>query len=237
MSFNPNNTNSINLGNYEEFFILYMDKELSPGQVLQVDAFLLEHPDLRVELDMIMGTQLSAPEFSFNKETLMADQMKLTTLDETLYLYIDNELTAEQRKEMDQHLAASPSLQLQHSLLKKTQLNPAEVIPFPEKKSLYRHTEKVIAFGLWMRIAAAVVVIAALGVLYFMNGNGTGTVKPESVAIAPKLQTPSENTITNNKEQKGPEQEVIIPAETVASNPSKVTTVPTNTKKGTQGNQ
>ena len=60
--------NTIHLGNYEEFFILYMDNELNEEQVKMVDEFLAAHPDLKAEFEILMSTKLPMEEFSFDKK-------------------------------------------------------------------------------------------------------------------------------------------------------------------------
>src|SRR4029078_7738313 len=93
MSSNYNdNNNQIHLGNYEEFFILYMDNELSPGQKNMVDEFLVSHPDLRGEFEALMSVKLQTEEFTINKQELYSDSMLSTSINEELLLYIDNEL-------------------------------------------------------------------------------------------------------------------------------------------------
>jgi hypothetical protein len=183
------NANDINLGNYEEFFILYMDNELTDDQRKMVDVFLLAHPDLQAELEMLMSTRLPAEEFSFNKEVLLSGSMKLNAVDEDVLLYIDGELTAEKKKIVELELASNPSYQLQHQHLLQTKLDASEVMAYPNKKELYRRTERVVAFKPWMRIAAAVIIIAAMGVFYF-TGNNTTPVVPHVAEIKP---APSHN--------------------------------------------
>ena len=87
MSSNHNDNNqTIHLGNYEEFFILYMDNELTDDQMKMVDSFLAAHPDLQSEFDLLLSTRLPMEEFSFDKESLMADRMKLDAVEEELLL-------------------------------------------------------------------------------------------------------------------------------------------------------
>ena len=178
MSFN---TNDINLGNYEEFFILYMDNELTDDQRKMVDVFLLAHPDLQAELEMLMSTRLPAEEFSFNKAVLWAGTMKLNAVDEDVLFYIDDELTAEKKKIVELELASNPSYQLQHQHLLQTKLDASEVMAYPNKKELYRSTQRVVAFKPWMRTAAAVLAIAAMGVFYFAGNNTAPVVPPVAI--------------------------------------------------------
>ena len=187
MSFNPNDSTAIHLGNYEEYFILYMDNELNEDQKEMVEAFLLAHPDLQAELDMLMSTRLPVETISFNKEALLADSMKLNSIEEELLLYLDNELPEEKKKITELEIQANPSYRQQYQLLLPTRLDASETITYPYKKELYRRTERVVAFKLWMRIAAAAVVVAAMGVLYFA-GRHSSTVSPDAMAIKQPVQ-------------------------------------------------
>jgi hypothetical protein len=169
MSFETNDMNTIYLGNYEEFFILYMDNELNEEQRKMVDEFLLAHPDLQAELDVLMSTRLPLEEFSVDKKDLMAESMKQNLIDEELLLYIDNELPADKNKTLELELTSNKSCQLQHHWLLQTKLDPSEKISYPNKKELYHKTGKGISIKVWMRVAAAIVVIALGGVVYFKN--------------------------------------------------------------------
>lgn len=174
----------IHLGNYEEYFILYLDNELTDAEMQQVDAFLLVNPDLQAEFEILASTKLPAEDFSFNKEDLFAENMRVNAIDEDLLLYIDNELPPEKAKILALELDANKDYQLQHSILMKTKLDPSEKIVFPGKESLYRRTERRI-FQPWMRIAAAVVAVAAMGVIY-LNRPGSAVTPPEVAIIENK---------------------------------------------------
>jgi len=218
MSFNSNDINkTINLGNYEEFFILYMDNELTPEQKAMVDAFLLAHPDLQSEFDLIKSLQLQPDTISFNKETLLADQMKVNVVEEDLLLYIDNELPAELSKELEAQIRSDKNIELQHKLLLQTKLDASENIVYPNKQELYRREERTVRLGMWMRVAAAVAVVATLGVFYFNANTNTSSVSiPQTVAnnpvkieevkdkgaIAVPLDEPQKELLANNKEEK-----------------------------------
>ena len=54
----------INRNNYENFFLLYADGELSASEHLAVEEFVAQNEDLRVELEMIQAAVLPLEEIS-----------------------------------------------------------------------------------------------------------------------------------------------------------------------------
>ena len=162
--------NMINRHNYEEYFILYMDNELSNGERCQVEAFVQQHPDLKEELDLLLQYKL-VPDANIifaGKEELMKDNgntpISLSNYDEWMVLYMDNELSAKQKKSVEQFITANLSLKEEFSLLQKTKLQPEKLI-FADKTSLYRRVEKVrpLPFRRW-RVAAAAVFLLGIGI-------------------------------------------------------------------------
>jgi hypothetical protein len=175
MSSNSNHINPIiTLDNYEEYFILYMDNELDQHQVKMVEAFLHAHPHLQIELDMLMETKLPVETISFDKFFLLSSNMPSHVVEEDLLLFMDNELNEldpSRQKVVQLELDSNPEYQENYRQLLLSKLDPSEHVIHPNKKELYRHETKVIGFAVWMRIAAALILIAALSVLYFMSGN------------------------------------------------------------------
>ena len=161
---------NINHHNYEEYFILYMDNELSSDDRRMVEAFVQQHPDLKEELDILLQYKLT-PDTSVTysgKEDLMKvngdDPVTLTNYEEWLVLYMDNELTAGQKITVDKFLASNLSLKEEFALLQRTQLQP-EAIIFANKASLYRTEEKVKPIPVrWWRIAAAAILLLGIGI-------------------------------------------------------------------------
>jgi|GEM_PF-781202 len=166
---NHNIPDNIHLGNYEEFFILYLDGELDRAQMAMVEAFMTANPDLQTEFELLQSLKLPAEEISIDKSFLTSDAMKLNVVDEELLLFIDQELSPSEQKAFQQKLASDADLQAQHRVLMQTKLDPGEKIVYPNKEELYRHTEKrIIAFRPWMRIAAAVLAVV-LATVFFLS--------------------------------------------------------------------
>ena len=61
----------INLKNFEEWLIMYVDDELNPGERVAVEKFADAHPHVQEELSIFLQTKLQPEEIVFpNKETL-----------------------------------------------------------------------------------------------------------------------------------------------------------------------
>src|SRR5687768_1237556 len=84
---------NINRNNYESFFLLYIDNELSVDEVRKVEEFVAENPDLEEEMIMLKKTILNPDEHSFgNKAGLFRTEVSASNLQEQLLMYLDNEL-------------------------------------------------------------------------------------------------------------------------------------------------
>ena len=109
MSSNTNHTNNttITRTNYEEYFVLYMDGELTAEETVAVENFLAANPDLKEEMDILLSTKLPAEDISIDKAFLMSDSMKLNAIDEALLLYVDEELNGEEKKEVEKKISTN----------------------------------------------------------------------------------------------------------------------------------
>lgn len=200
---------NINRHNYEEFFILYMDNELSSEDCRMVEDFVQLHPDLKEELELLMQYKLVPDELVVfeNKEALIKGNaiINAANYEEYLLSYIDDELTASQRAAVEKFVANNPAAAKELMLLQKSKLQP-ETIVFANKKSLYRTEEKVrrLPVGWWR--AAAAVLILALGLTTFLVLN-----KKSASEVGPIVKTPGtkQNTpVVNTVEQ--PSNEVLV---------------------------
>jgi hypothetical protein len=222
----------LNRNNYEEYFILYLDNELAAEDRLQVESFVQENPDLKAELDLLLQSKLLPDtDISFaDKGPLMRFEnpsVSLHNYEEWLISYIDNELTGEERKEVEQFVAADPSIQKEFSVLQQTKLPPEEIV-FPYKESLYRREEKVRVVSIrWRRIAAAAVLLLGISTAAIVLLKKPGKPQIDLTKNQPKEKitpvdtpvNPPENAtqkkqeviVTNDQKQKAPIKEIIGP--------------------------
>ena len=170
--------------NYEECFILYWDNELTSSQKQAVENFVKENPDLEEEFK-ILGQTRFVPDNNIQlqeKEFLTNDSfINITNYEEQLLNYIDDEVTTEQRKEVERFAGQYSAVKQELTLLQKTKLQPEAEVVFPDKSILYRREEKVRVISMtWFRVAVAAVIMLLAGFATFrlVNTSKNGDTPP-----------------------------------------------------------
>jgi len=172
---------NINRYNYEEFFLLYIDNELSAAERRQVEAFVQKNPDLEEELMMLKQSQLK-PDTSFvleDKSSLFkSEKQSMINLEnyETFFLlYVDGELSAPERRSVELFASQHPTQQQELEILLQTRITPETSVVFPNKENLYKRagSERVVAFKVWRIVAVAAMLILAVGVFWLNPGGKT----------------------------------------------------------------
>lgn len=148
---------NINRNNYEEFFLLYVDNELSATERNAVELFVQQNADLQEELNMLQQTVMPADAVVFDKTNLLKEEF--TALQENLLLYVDDELNAADKLNVEKLLKTDSTANKELLLLQQTKLQPDTAIVFADKKSLYRKEGGKVVGLPWRRIAAAAVII------------------------------------------------------------------------------
>ncbi len=191
---------NINRNTYEEYFLMYVDNELSPGERLAVEAFVEENPDLHQELIMLQDAVLQPePEIKFdNKKSLLrsANPVTAENCEEYFILYSDDELSLEDKEYTEQFVYRHPEHQHNFELFQAARLTYDRNIVFPDKEKLFRKEKKggAVLYMQVMRYAVAASVLLVLGV--------TGWLLNDSVAPKPVVvvQNTTEQNSTPNKE-------------------------------------
>ena len=234
MSFNHHDNKPliITLANYEEYLLLYVDDELTAAEKTAVENFAAQHPQVAEELEVLLSTKLTSEDLFFeDKESLLAPNMKVNTVEESLLLLVDDELAGKEKEAIEKRIASVPELQVQYNLLLKTKLDKSEAVIYPYKKELYygRTIQKPMY---WLRVAAVVLLISGATSIALWQNNGS---KVGNVAIT----EPAKNI--KGAEQPStvqPHQTVTdVPADQLAEAPRNIATENTeavyNNKKNT----
>lgn len=167
---------NINRDNYEDFFLLYVDNELSAAERNTVEEFVRQHPDLREELSALQQTIILPVIVPFDKKNALLKEESISALQEKLLLFADQELSEKDSKVITKLIESDVTVSQEWYILQQTKLQPDTDIIFPDKKLLFR-TEKVIEGNFkWWRVAAAVLLLGAFtwtGVKVYKNNFNT----------------------------------------------------------------
>lgn len=174
--------------NYEAYFVMYVDDELTAADRKAVESFILLHPDLEEELVMLQQSVLRADEHIIfeQKETLYKDSVIPTPINEHNYreyfvLYGDDELTNEEKDQVEQFVCEHPKYQSEFELIQQARLVPDNTLTFPDKTYLYRTEEddsRIIAFPWWRFTAAAITLLVIGSLAWYIS------VQPDNAGLA-----------------------------------------------------
>lgn len=169
----------INRQNYETYFLLWLDGELSTQQQNDVEQFIDKNPDLAIELALLQDAKLpidNAIIYS-NKDSLLkieSPALSLSTYEDYFLLYIDNELSKKEKQEVELFVLQHPALQAEFLLLQQTILTK-ETVVFTNKELLYQKVKngKPVVFFNWRRIAIAAALIGFAFSLWMIVPNNS----------------------------------------------------------------
>ena len=202
--------------NYEEYFILYWDNELSEEQKQEVEKFVSETDDLQEEFRLLGETRFRPDDtiqYEYKKFLLGhgGESVNIANYKEQLLSYIDDELTPVQQKQLEEFISIHPAAQKELAQLQKVKLEPEQDIVFPDKSILYRREERTPVIRLtWLRVAvaAAVIIIAGLVTFRLTTGNSNGTTeefatakKSDEIKLKENENSPGSNTIADNNKK------------------------------------
>lgn len=190
---------NINRHNYEEFFLLYVDNELTAGQRKIVDAFVASNPDLRHEFELIQQSTYTTDaklDEGFIQSLLkpVADESSIS--EEQLLLYVDDELNAVGKEAVEKELLSNVSLQKELQWLRRSKATADTSIVFPDKSLLYKQAAPARVFYMSTAVkrwAAAAAVILLLGsAMWLMLDKPNNTVTP--IALTPTVTAPKQQS-------------------------------------------
>jgi hypothetical protein len=200
---------NINRDNYEEYFLLYADNELTDSEKVEVIMFLKQNRYLDEEFRMIHHT-ISKPDVSLeltdksflfrNNETSIINEKNY---EKVFVLYHDKELTDKQRLETEAFLSVHPQLQNDFELIGLARLTPEAEILFPDKKLLYKKEKpgKVVPIFFWRMLAAAVFIGFGLWItqLYFQTKTITSSLSVNSIPSKENIPQIKKDVIQSKK--------------------------------------
>jgi len=151
----------ITRNNYEEFFLDYIEGEINAPDKVALESFLVQNPDLKKELDEMMGMNIK---YEANTVSGESDSLKAIpfqeNFDDFCIAKIEGDLNAYENEAFDKYMASNPNSEKEFYLYLKTKLEADQTIIFKEKKSLkHRNKGLIIRQFIYTTLAAAASII------------------------------------------------------------------------------
>ena len=209
----------INRNNYENFFLLYVDGELSAAHRKMVEDFAAANADLQHELDALKQTMLPKDEMAFEEKNSLYRSLVIDeSLQEKLLLKIDDELPKTEFAFVNAAIANDEMAGREYAQLQQTKLDTSEKILFADKHLLYRKEKDNVVIGRFLRWAAAAVILGfgiffGISVLNKTHLQDTAAVKAPSTLNVPGTKKAATNKSPDMAAIKQPGQPVKVPVE------------------------
>jgi hypothetical protein len=211
---------NINRHNYEEFFLLYVDRELSAAERDAVTVFVEENPDLKTELDILMESIAKKESFIFENKNALLRKDSITVLQHQLLLYLDKELSAKEAVELEKLMATDAGTTKEFVLLEQTKLQVDPSIVFYDKALLYKKEGGKIVYLPWRKIAIAAILLGFgiwIGMQFVKTGrpgNGVENFAKENLILHPE----KKQADTTTREQLADKKDQVKDINTLNSN-------------------
>lgn len=187
--------NKITVHNYEAFLLDLSEGSLSGEDRLELEVFMIEHPELAVDVDdFSLAITIAEPIAFANKETLKKTDSDLVSGEEFI-AYIEQQLSTEKAVAIEKSCAANPGLAHEMGLYKATLAKADLSVVYADKKGLKRKP-KVIWFNFSATKFAAAASIALLILLYILWPVKPQGITPDQHANNTLIMTPL-NSKTN----------------------------------------
>lgn len=154
----------VNIHNYETYFLLYIDNELSAPEKAAVELFIQQNPSFQNELALLQNAKLDINENVIGENTeekiIFEDKLSLYQISESdtaCLLYLEHEMSENEVAQFEHKLAKDHTLQISLANWEKTMISPDDyqqtlnaidknkTLDPIFKNSLYKKEAKVIS--------------------------------------------------------------------------------------------
>lgn len=226
---------SIDKNNYEIYLMDYLEGTLSPNEVAEVLLFLEQHADIKQEFEAMQSFALNTDEVSLDKSILLKSENDLHQ--QLLIKEIEGDLSNNEQIVLQKVIKQNPTLELEQQLFALTKSTPDLAVTYKYKNQLLKPTLKVTWHQTIIRIAAVVVLLSTISLLYvgFNKQEKTVAVKKQksvtpavknikmdetqlaTTSIKENVQAEKINPAANQQQKTATIQKVMVQAENVSS--------------------
>lgn len=190
----------INLQNYEEYFVRYIDGDLSEDEVADVTLFLNQHPELKADLDAYHAAIIH-PDTAiiFPDRNSLKQSVHELNFEDYFCRYAEHDLSDDEMKSVEQFLHENPIYQKHLNAYLGTKLVADPAVIYPDKDSLKkRGNNKVIPISI--RYIMTAVVAASLLLIVMLKGVEWPTENVNAPVATINKNSQPENTVQEHIE-------------------------------------
>lgn len=160
----------IDIHNYEEFVLDFLEGNLGEQQAEEMKAFLLIHPDIAEDLEDLDGFVLEAESQSLLGNDF-TNQLKKTEVkavasinednfEELLIAELEQDLSLQQEQDLNEFFLVNPQLKPDQALTHSLKIQADQSVVFKSKSSLKKKNRAVVALWTISSSVAAVLLIS-----------------------------------------------------------------------------
>ena len=176
----------ININNYEEFVLDYLEQNLDAATHKKFEQFLEQNPEIREEISDLLSYTVEPG----NTDSIMKLDLKKSEISDISYFEylciadVEKTITIGEKKELEQIFAQNPELLLEYEQFNKTIIKKYEKITYPNKAKL-KHLKIVNIRTIGVTISAlAAMLIIFFGIKSFtFNENNQANICSNSIDI------------------------------------------------------
>ena len=193
----------LNESTYETIFLLYIDKELSPKERLEVEAFIADNPSYALEMEVLKATVLSAENIQFAFKENLKQQVVETSLEdlgEDWEKNLDKDWNVAYSSILKADMQAIPGLSTPFKNALKKEATPKGIIIKPFRFNQHKFTYAAIAACLMVFVGYQQLTKSQLSDSSASNSIAANSNK----VLVPKVSTNSTGsgeTVVNNTNQ------------------------------------
>lgn len=180
----------INLHNYEEYALEFINHELNEKETEQFADFLAKHPKIADDFLLfdLNEEEILAPSPTFDKLKKDINEIDINeyNFEEFCIASIEGDLDARGEKALKQYIGNNTSRQREYDLFAQCQL-PNEILVFPKKEALLVKQRKTLVPRKIINIGASIVAASIMAFIAFTIP--TNKDNNEEIAMAPAVKT------------------------------------------------
>lgn len=159
----------IDIHNYEAYLLDYSEGNLTDESQMELELFLIQHPELDINLSELSLVSLKEERVSFlNKSNLKKSETDLVS--ETQFIaYIEKQLPPNEMADLEKSCSINPLLSKELALYQKTIAQADESVVYPNKQTLKRKPKVIWLDFSVIKYSAAACVLFLVGLFFFFS--------------------------------------------------------------------